>query len=131
MVAKACECKPAFAAAIPLSGPALSLPSETEAWPLCAVAWPTAPFGATRHDLASALPAAQGYGFLSENASFVDICNDHGLEFIGPKPDAIRVMGDKSTARDTMKVRGHAVPNCAAAASGGVQVALARSHREK
>ncbi|KAL4457808.1 hypothetical protein ABPG75_012673 [Micractinium tetrahymenae] len=47
-----------------------------------------------------------GYGFLSENASFVDICNDHGLEFIGPKPDAIRVMGDKSTARDTMKAAG-------------------------
>lgn len=48
----------------------------------------------------------QGYGFLSENATFVDICNDHGLEFIGPKSDSIRVMGDKSTARDTMKARG-------------------------
>ena len=51
----------------------------------------------------------QGYGFLSENATFVDICNDHGLEFIGPKSDSIRVMGDKSTARDTMKV-GAALP---------------------
>jgi hypothetical protein len=50
-------------------------------------------------------PPLQGYGFLSENATFVDICNDHGLEFIGPKSDSIRVMGDKSTARDTMKVR--------------------------
>jgi biotin carboxylase len=48
----------------------------------------------------------QGYGFLSENAGFVDICADHGLEFIGPKSNQIRVMGDKSTARDTMKVRG-------------------------
>ncbi|PRW56214.1 biotin carboxylase chloroplastic [Chlorella sorokiniana] len=47
-----------------------------------------------------------GYGFLSENATFVDICNDHGLEFIGPKSDSIRVMGDKSTARDTMKAAG-------------------------
>lgn len=46
----------------------------------------------------------QGYGFLSENATFVDICNDHGIEFIGPKSEQIRVMGDKSTARDTMKV---------------------------
>lgn len=46
-----------------------------------------------------------GYGFLSENAGFVDICADHGLEFIGPKPAQIRMMGDKSTARDTMKVR--------------------------
>jgi len=44
-----------------------------------------------------------GYGFLSENATFVDICADHGIEFIGPKSDSIRVMGDKSTARDTMK----------------------------
>lgn len=46
----------------------------------------------------------QGYGFLSENAGFVDICNDHGIEFIGPKANQIRMMGDKSTARDTMKV---------------------------
>ena len=46
----------------------------------------------------------QGYGFLSENSTFVDICSDHGIEFIGPKSDHIRTMGDKSTARDTMKV---------------------------
>lgn len=48
--------------------------------------------------------APQGYGFLSENATFVDICADHGIEFIGPKAEHIRIMGDKSTARDTMKV---------------------------
>ena len=47
-----------------------------------------------------------GYGFLSENATFVDICNDHGIEFIGPKSESIRLMGDKSTARDTMKNAG-------------------------
>jgi acetyl-CoA carboxylase biotin carboxylase subunit len=47
-----------------------------------------------------------GYGFLSENATFVDICADHGIEFIGPKSEHIRVMGDKSTARDTMKAAG-------------------------
>eukprot|EP00879_Flechtneria_rotunda_P000765 GHRR01000886.1.p1 GENE.GHRR01000886.1~~GHRR01000886.1.p1 ORF type:complete len:559 (+),score=180.35 GHRR01000886.1:157-1833(+) len=47
-----------------------------------------------------------GYGFLSENAGFVEICSDHGLEFIGPKPAHIRMMGDKSTARDTMKKAG-------------------------
>jgi acetyl/propionyl-CoA carboxylase alpha subunit len=47
----------------------------------------------------------QGYGFLSENAKFVEICGDHNLEFIGPKPDSIKTMGDKSTARDTMKVQ--------------------------
>ncbi|KAH7435926.1 hypothetical protein KP509_06G084300 [Ceratopteris richardii] len=47
-----------------------------------------------------------GYGFLSENATFVDICKDHGINFIGPNPDSIRVMGDKSTARETMKKAG-------------------------
>jgi len=47
-----------------------------------------------------------GYGFLSENARFVEICTDHGIEFIGPKPQQIRLMGDKSTARDTMKNAG-------------------------
>jgi len=47
-----------------------------------------------------------GYGFLSENATFVDICADHGIEFIGPRSSSIRQMGDKSTARDTMKAAG-------------------------
>lgn len=47
-----------------------------------------------------------GYGFLAENATFVEICNDHGLNFIGPKPNSIRLMGDKATARETMKAAG-------------------------
>ncbi|KAL8100615.1 hypothetical protein AgCh_032757 [Apium graveolens] len=47
-----------------------------------------------------------GYGFLSENANFVEMCREHGINFIGPNPDSIRVMGDKSTARDTMKNAG-------------------------
>ncbi|KAL8120570.1 biotin carboxylase 2, chloroplastic-like [Apium graveolens] len=47
-----------------------------------------------------------GYGFLSENALFVEMCREHGINFIGPNPDSIRVMGDKSTARDTMKNAG-------------------------
>lgn len=47
-----------------------------------------------------------GYGFLSENAAFVDICKDHGLNFIGPDSSSITLMGDKSTARDTMKKAG-------------------------
>jgi len=42
-----------------------------------------------------------GYGFLSENAQFVDICNSCGLKFIGPKAETIRTMGDKNTARTT------------------------------
>ncbi|XP_074556802.1 biotin carboxylase 2, chloroplastic-like [Curcuma longa] len=47
-----------------------------------------------------------GYGFLSENANFVDTCKQRGINFIGPNPDSIRVMGDKSTARETMKNAG-------------------------
>ncbi|KAK6941217.1 Biotin carboxylase-like, N-terminal domain [Dillenia turbinata] len=47
-----------------------------------------------------------GYGFLSENATFVEMCRQHGINFIGPNPDSIVVMGDKSTARDTMKKAG-------------------------
>ncbi|KAB1212049.1 Biotin carboxylase 1, chloroplastic [Morella rubra] len=47
-----------------------------------------------------------GYGFLAENAVFVEMCREHGINFIGPNPDSIRVMGDKSTARDTMKKAG-------------------------
>ncbi|MEO1038323.1 MAG: acetyl-CoA carboxylase biotin carboxylase subunit [Pseudomonadota bacterium] len=40
-----------------------------------------------------------GYGFLSENARFAEIVEAHGLTFIGPKPDTIRLMGDKITAK--------------------------------
>jgi acetyl-CoA carboxylase biotin carboxylase subunit len=44
-----------------------------------------------------------GYGFLSENARFAEICADHKIAFIGPSPEAIRLMGDKSTAKETMQ----------------------------
>ncbi len=44
-----------------------------------------------------------GYGFLAENARFAEICADHQIAFIGPSPDAIRAMGDKSTAKKTMQ----------------------------
>ncbi|GAB1539570.1 acetyl-CoA carboxylase biotin carboxylase subunit [Scytonema sp. NUACC21] len=47
-----------------------------------------------------------GYGFLSENAQFAEICSDHGITFIGPSPEAIRAMGDKSTAKKTMTIAG-------------------------
>ena len=47
-----------------------------------------------------------GYGFLSENAKFADIIEEHGLTFIGPKPDHIRMMGDKITAKQTVKALG-------------------------
>ena len=47
-----------------------------------------------------------GYGFLSENASFVQVVQDHGISFIGPTAQHIRIMGDKITAKETMKALG-------------------------
>lgn len=47
-----------------------------------------------------------GYGFLSENATFVQVLEDHGITFIGPKAEHIRIMGDKITAKDTAKKLG-------------------------
>ncbi len=47
-----------------------------------------------------------GYGFLAENARFVEICNDHQLTFIGPSKEAMLAMGDKSTAKKTMQEAG-------------------------
>jgi acetyl-CoA carboxylase biotin carboxylase subunit len=47
-----------------------------------------------------------GYGFLAENAQFAEICLSSGLTFIGPKPDMITAMGDKSLAKDTMRKAG-------------------------
>jgi geranyl-CoA carboxylase alpha subunit len=44
-----------------------------------------------------------GYGFLSENADFAQACADAGLTFIGPPPEAIRVMGDKAEAKRLMR----------------------------
>jgi len=47
-----------------------------------------------------------GYGFLAENAHFAEVCESCNIKFIGPKPDAIRRMGDKSVARDTARKAG-------------------------
>jgi len=47
-----------------------------------------------------------GYGFLSENANFAEICADHRIKFIGPSAKAIESMGDKSSAREAMRKAG-------------------------
>ncbi|MFN5794513.1 MAG: acetyl-CoA carboxylase biotin carboxylase subunit [Bacteroidota bacterium] len=47
-----------------------------------------------------------GYGFLSENAKFSKLCQEHGIKFIGASPEMIEGMGDKSNAKDTMKKAG-------------------------
>lgn len=47
-----------------------------------------------------------GYGFLSEDAEFAEICSKHNIAFVGPPPDAIRSMGDKSQAKALMRAAG-------------------------
>lgn len=47
-----------------------------------------------------------GYGFLAENAEFAQVCSDYGIKFIGPSPEAINMMGDKATAKATVKKAG-------------------------
>jgi acetyl-CoA carboxylase biotin carboxylase subunit len=58
-----------------------------------------------------------GYGFLSENAAFVQVVEDHQITFIGPSAEHIRMMGDKITAKETMRKLG--VP-CVPGSDGGV-----------
>jgi acetyl-CoA carboxylase biotin carboxylase subunit len=58
-----------------------------------------------------------GYGFLSENAAFVQVLEDHDIKFIGPSAEHIRMMGDKITAKETMIKLG--VP-CVPGSEGGV-----------
>ncbi len=47
-----------------------------------------------------------GYGFLAENADFSEICSESNIKFIGPSPQMIKSMGDKSYAKDTMRKNG-------------------------
>ena len=47
-----------------------------------------------------------GYGFLSENSKFSKICSEHGIKFIGASPEMIDQMGDKASAKSTMKAAG-------------------------
>src|SRR5947209_1267224 len=58
-----------------------------------------------------------GYGFLSENARFADILDQHGIAFIGPKAEHIRMMGDKIEAKRTAKRLG--IP-CVPGSDGGI-----------
>ncbi|GIV43384.1 MAG: acetyl-CoA carboxylase biotin carboxylase subunit [Bacteroidia bacterium] len=47
-----------------------------------------------------------GYGFLAENAKFAQVCKDYNIKFLGPSPEIIEAMGDKSTAKENMKKAG-------------------------
>ena len=63
-----------------------------------------------------------GYGFLSENANFAEMVEAHGLAFIGPKPEHIRMMGDKISAKDAMRRLGvPLVPGSAGAVESAEQ----------
>ncbi|MDO5605104.1 MAG: acetyl-CoA carboxylase biotin carboxylase subunit [Paracoccus sp. (in: a-proteobacteria)] len=57
-------------------------------------------------EISGAQAVHPGYGFLSENAGFAQMLEDHGITFIGPKAEHIRIMGDKITAKDTAKSLG-------------------------
>jgi acetyl-CoA carboxylase biotin carboxylase subunit len=59
-----------------------------------------------------------GYGFLSENARFAEIVEAHGMTFIGPKPEHIRIMGDKISAKQTVLEAG--IP-CVPGSAGEVE----------
>src|SRR6188508_2435589 len=69
------------------------------------------------HSTAGADALHPGYGFLSENARFAEILGEHQITFIGPKPEHIRLMGDKIEAKRTAKRLG--IP-CVPGSEGGV-----------
>ncbi|MTH35125.1 acetyl-CoA carboxylase biotin carboxylase subunit [Paracoccus limosus] len=66
-----------------------------------------------------------GYGFLSENAGFVQMVEDHGIAFIGPSAEHIRIMGDKITAKETAKSLG--IPVVPGSDGGVPDVAAAKT----
>lgn len=57
-------------------------------------------------DLFEADAIFPGYGFLSENENFVEICSHHGIEFIGPSKEVMELMSDKSKAKECMREAG-------------------------
>ena len=73
-----------------------------------------------------------GYGFLSENARFAEILDDHGIGFIGPKAEHIRTMGDKIEAKKTALALGiPCVPGSAGAITEHRRGRFARRSRDR
>ncbi len=70
-----------------------------------------------------------GYGFLSENAEFAEICRERGVRFIGPAPETIRAMGDKTRARAAMQAAGVPVVPGSEGNLTSVEEALALAER--
>jgi pyruvate carboxylase subunit A len=71
-----------------------------------------------------------GYGFLSENAEFAELCQASGITFIGPSPSAINAMGSKIKARDLAKEIGVPVVIKASAGGGGRGLRVVRTDAE-
>ncbi len=74
--------------------------------PLAAQSYLNVPQIISAAEITGAEAIHPGYGFLAENAEFSEICERSDIVFIGPTPDQIRSMGDKATARRTMKELG-------------------------
>src|SRR6185295_12497013 len=70
-----------------------------------------------------------GYGFLSENAKFSKLCQQHNIKFIGALPEQIEAMGDKATAKATMKLAG--VPTIPGSEGLITDLALAKKEAKK
>jgi acetyl-CoA carboxylase biotin carboxylase subunit len=88
----------AVAVFTPIDRGALHLSHADEAYPVDSYLNPEAILSAARRANATALHP--GYGFLSENADFAQLCADSGVLFIGPPASAIRSLGSKTAARD-------------------------------
>jgi acetyl-CoA carboxylase biotin carboxylase subunit len=69
-----------------------------------------------------------GYGFLAENSNFSEICFESGIKFIGPSPEMINAMGDKSFAKETMKKNGVPVVPGSEGVITDLKEAIAISH---
>ena len=72
-----------------------------------------------------------GYGFLAENAHFAEICESCQIKFIGPSPEAIRLMGDKMVARESMRKAGLPITPGSTATIKSKEEALRIAHRIK
>ncbi|MFH1622435.1 MAG: acetyl-CoA carboxylase biotin carboxylase subunit [Candidatus Omnitrophota bacterium] len=72
-----------------------------------------------------------GYGFLAENAHFAEICESCKIKFIGPKPESIRLMGDKMVARETMRKAGLPITPGSTTTVKSKEEALRIAHRIK